>query len=137
MATIISIDSTFIKNIVSEFEKLNIQYTLDGAFYSYMKSSCKEFYAFYDSIGISREYLKNDYNLSDIDTYKVEMLCPDEKAVNFCLSLVNNNPEYDYFHSIDEKSFELYSKKNTKFILIFILFNLQSIFFLYNLNINI
>lgn len=108
------IDSTFIKSIVSEFEKLNIQYILEGELYSYMKSSCKEFYAFYDSIGISRQYLKNDYNLSDIDTYKVEMLCPDEKAVNFCLSLVNNNPDYDYFHSIAEKSFELYSKKNTK-----------------------
>lgn len=108
------IDNTFIKNIVNEFEKLNIQYILEGDLYSYIKSSCKEFLNFYESIGISKKYLKSEYTINEIDTYKVEMLCPDEKAVDFCLSLVKNNPDYDYFHSIDEKSFELYSKKNTK-----------------------
>ncbi|MBE6071264.1 MAG: HAD family hydrolase [Clostridium butyricum] len=108
------INKEFIKNAVTEFEKLNIQYILQGELYSYMKDTCKEFYDFYDSIGISRKFLKSDYNIEHVDTYKIEMLCLDETSVNFCLSLIDNNPEYDHFHSIDEKSFELYSKKNTK-----------------------
>lgn len=108
------IDKEFIKNAVTEFEKLNIQYILQGELYSYMKDTCKEFYDFYDSIGISRKFLKSDYHIEHVDTYKIEMLCLDETSVNFCLSLIENNPEFDHFHSIAEKSFELYSKKNTK-----------------------
>ena len=34
--------------------------------------------------------------------------------MEYCLSLVEQNPEYDYVHSISERMFELYSKKNTK-----------------------
>ena len=34
--------------------------------------------------------------------------------MDYCLSLVQQNPEYDYVHSISERMFELYSKKNTK-----------------------
>ncbi len=108
------IDKTFIKEAAIEFEKRNIQYILEGELYSYMRDNCKEFYSFYDSIGISRRFLENNFNIDDIDTYKIEMLCPDKSSVDFCLSLIEDNPQYDHFHSIAEKSFELYSKKNTK-----------------------
>lgn len=108
------IDKTFVKEAAIEFEKRNIQYILEGAPYSYMKDNCKEFYEFYDSIGISRKFFKSNFNIDDIDTYKIEMLCSNKESIDFCLSLIENNPQYDYFHSIDEKSFELYSKKNTK-----------------------
>lgn len=107
-------DKEFVKKSITEFEKLNIQYILQGELYSYMKNSCKEFYSFYDSIGISRKFLKSDFDIEKINTSKMEMLCPNEEAVNACLSLINSNPDYDHFHSIDAKSFELYSKKNTK-----------------------
>lgn len=107
-------DKEFVKKATTEFEKLNIQYILEGELYSYMKNSCKEFYDFYDSIEISRKFLKSDYDIEKINTHKIEMLCPNEEAVNFCLSLINSNPDYDHFHSIDAKSLELYSKKNTK-----------------------
>lgn len=40
------------------------------------------------------------------------MLCNDEKNVDYCLSLGNDN--YDCIHNVEEKSFELYSKTNTK-----------------------
>lgn len=42
------------------------------------------------------------------------MMCINEEAEEFCLSLVKSNPDYDYAHSINLKSFELYPKKNTK-----------------------
>lgn len=108
------IDKNFIKEATIEFEKRNIQYILEGELYSYMRDNCKEFYEFYDSIGISRKFLESNFNIDDVDTYKIEMLCHDKSSVDFCLSLIENNPHYDHFHSIDEKSFELYSKKNTK-----------------------
>ncbi|BCZ46564.1 haloacid dehalogenase [Clostridium gelidum] len=107
-------DKEFVKKAITEFEKLNIQYILEGELYSYMKNSCTEFYDFYDSIEISRKFLKSDYDIEKINTHKIEMLCPNEEAVNFCLSLMNSNPDYDHFHSIDAKALELYSKKNTK-----------------------
>lgn len=109
-----SIDEEFVKSTVEEFDRLNIQYILEGEHYSYMKDRYKEFYAFYESLGISRRLIKSDYNLDDIDVYKIEMMCPNDEAVDFCLSLIENNPGFDHSHSMDIKSFELYPKKNTK-----------------------
>ena len=63
---------------------------------------------------LSRKLIKGDYNLDDIDVYKIEMMCPNDEAVDFCLSLIESNPGLDYSHSMDSKSFELYAKKNTK-----------------------
>ena len=108
------IDGEFIESIVKEFDRLNIQYILEGEHYSYMKERYKEFYDFYESLGISRRLIKGDYNLDDIDVYKIEMMCPNDEAVDFCLSLIESNPGLDYSHSMDRKSFELYAKKNTK-----------------------
>ena len=107
-------DKEFVKKSIAEFEKLNIQYILEGELYSYMKNSFTEFYDFYDSIEISRKFFKSDYDIEKINTYKIELLCPNEEAVNYCLSLIDSNPEYDHFHSIDAKSLEVYYKKNTK-----------------------
>lgn len=108
------LDREFVKTAVEQFEAFNIQYMLQGERYSYMKHSHQEFYALFEQLGISKRYLKGDYHLEDIETQKIEMLCPDDAAVEFCLSLINNNPDYDHFHSLHEKSFELYAKKNTK-----------------------
>ncbi len=109
-----SINEEFVKSIVGEFDRLNIQYILEGEYYSYMKDKYKEFYAFYENLGISRKFIKSDYNLDDIDVYKIEMMCPNDESVDFCLSLIENNPGFDYSHSMAIKSFELYPKKNTK-----------------------
>ena len=42
------------------------------------------------------------------------MMCPNDEVVDSCLKIVQRNEEYDYVNSIALKSFELYSKKNTK-----------------------
>ncbi|ACD23909.1 phosphatase YidA [Clostridium botulinum B str. Eklund 17B (NRP)] len=108
------INKEFVKNLISEFERNNIQYILEGEFYSYMKDCYKEFYDLYESLGVSRRYIKSAYDIEEIDVHKVEMLCTDVEASRLCLSLVKSASNYDYFSSMDEKSFELYSKKNTK-----------------------
>lgn len=109
-----SIDKNFIKEIICNFEKFNIQYILQGEKYSYLKNNFKELYSFYDIFSISRKYLKDDYNIEDIDTYKIEMLCKDDKGVDYCLSLLDENNDYDYMHHIENNAFELYSKRNSK-----------------------
>ncbi|GAA0078602.1 Cof-type HAD-IIB family hydrolase [Clostridium sp. CTA-5] len=108
------INKEFVKKLISEFEKHNIQYILEGELYSYMKEYFKEFYNFYDGLGISRRYITSNYDIEEINVHKVEMLCSDKETSKVCLSLIKSNSDYDYFSSIDEKSFELYAKKNTK-----------------------
>lgn len=109
-----ALDPAFVKDATAEFEQRQIQYMLQSDRYSYMKDECKEYYQFFDSIGVSRNYLVSDYHLEEIQTQKIELLCPNDEAMDYCLSLVEQNPEYDYVHSINERMFELYSKKNTK-----------------------
>lgn len=106
-----SINKDFIKKLTHNFEEHNIQYILQGEEYSYIKDEYKELHSFYDSYSISKKYLEGNYNLEDIDIYKIEMLCIDKRGVDYCLSLDNDN--YNCIHS-EEKSFELYSKVNTK-----------------------
>ena len=109
-----ALDPTFVKAATVEFEQRQIQYMLQSDRYSYMKDEYKEYYQFFDNIGVSRNYLVSDYQLEDVQTQKIELLCPNDEAMDYCLSLVEQNPEYDYVHSISERMFELYSKKNTK-----------------------
>ena len=108
------IEKEFIKYIVNELENNNIQYILQSEVYSYMKESCKDFYRYYDEIGVSRTYFKSEFNIEDIDVHKFEMLCPSYEIKELCLSLIKDNPECDYFSSINKSAVEVYLKKNTK-----------------------
>lgn len=108
------LDRDFVKEIVKNFDKLHIQYILQGETYSYIKNEFKEFYSFYHNIGIPDKYLIRYYDIDDIDIYKIEMICLDDRAIDYCLSIVNGNEGYDYIYNVDLKSFELYSKHNTK-----------------------
>ena len=108
------IEKEFIKNIVTELENNNIQYILPGELYSYMKDSCKEFYKYYDKIGVSRRYFKDKFNIEEIDVHKLEMLCPNDEIKELCLSLIKTNPECDYFSSVNKSAIEVYLKRNTK-----------------------
>ncbi len=105
-----SINKDFIKKMIYNFEKFDIQYILQGEVYSYIKEDCKELYSYYDSFGISRKHLESKYNIDDIDVYKIEMLCKNKEAIDYCASL--ENQEYDC--NLSNNVFEFYSKKNTK-----------------------
>ncbi len=106
------INKDSIKKMVGNFEKFDIQYILQGDVYSYMKKRYKELYSYYDSFRISRKYIKTEYNINNIDVYKMEMLCSNKDAAEYCLSL--QDKEFDCSHNISGNIFEIYSKKNTK-----------------------
>jgi len=106
------IEKDFVKELVYNFEELNIQYILQGEVYSYIKEKNKELHLLYDRYSISRKYLESNYNIDDIQTYKIEMLSKDKKGRDYCLSIKNDN--YEYIQDSKEKYFELYSKRNTK-----------------------
>ena len=107
-----SIDREFIKEATRNFEDLNIQYMLQGEKYSYMKDGYEEFYSIFDTFNISRKYLTGDYDIDNVDTYKIEMLCSNKSGVDYCLDL--GGDDYEYIHNVENSTFEFYSKKNTK-----------------------
>ena len=107
-------DKGFVKQLIQTSESHDIQYILEGAHDSYMKASYKEFYAFYETFGIYRENIKDEYDLEEIEVHKVEALCPNKEALEICLSFLNEYPEYEHFESMDLKSVEIYSRENTK-----------------------
>ena len=107
-----AIKKELVKELVCNFEKLNIEYILQGETYSYIKDEHKKLNSFYDSYGIPKNYLEGNFNLEVVDIYKIEMLCNDKKGRDNCLSLRNGN--FDYVHNVEEGSFELYSKTNSK-----------------------
>ncbi|MCR3757493.1 Cof-type HAD-IIB family hydrolase [Clostridium felsineum] len=107
-----AMDKESLKKIINNFERLNVEYILQGEKYSYTRAEYKKLHAFYDEFDISKKYILNDYNIDDIDVYKVEMVCDDEKGIQYCLSLEDEN--YNYIYDEDIKHLELYSKNNSK-----------------------
>ncbi|MGL4252765.1 MAG: HAD family hydrolase [Fusobacteriaceae bacterium] len=108
------ISNGFVKELASNFDKKNIQYTLNGRGHSYMKRENKEFYDFFQKANIHKKAFKNDYSLDEIDVYKVEILCQNNEITNHCLNFIKNYPEYDYFSSVSSMHLEFYFKENTK-----------------------
>ena len=90
------IDKEFIKTLVNELENNDIQYVLQGEVYSYMKESSKDFYKYYEEIGVSKTYFKSEFNVEDIDVCKLEMLCPDDETKKLCLFLIKNGLNLQY-----------------------------------------
>ncbi len=106
--------SEFVKQLVSTLEDKGIQYVLEDEVHAYMKTSHKEFYQFYDSVGIGKECFKSEYDMETLNVYKVEIMCPNEEVLDQCVAFVKQHPEYDCFHSIDKAHLEVYLKENTK-----------------------
>lgn len=107
-----ALEKDFIKELVYNFEQLNIEYMLQGERYSYIKDKHKKLHSFYDSFSISKKYLQGNYNDEEIDTYKIEALCNDEKGREYFLSL--GDSKYNYANDIEKNFFEVYSKSNSK-----------------------
>lgn len=106
------IEKERIKDLIIDLEKLNIEYILEGEKYGYIKDEYKNLHEFYDNYGISKKYLEGNYNIDEIDIYKIEMLCNDERGLEYCKSL-----ESEYFNYVYHKNngyFELYAKANSK-----------------------
>lgn len=107
-------DKNFVKKIISVFDEHEIQYILEGNYKSYLKAEFKEMNHLYQELGVMSKMLESDYEVDEIDVYKVEMLCTSPEKEQICLDLIEKNPEYDHYHSISARWFEIYPKKNTK-----------------------
>lgn len=102
----------FLNKLISNFEKYNIQYVLQGERYSYIKEDYKELHSYLESFDISRKYLKSEYDIDNVDIYKIDSLCTSEEGINYCLSF--KNEEYNFSCNLTNKSFEFYSKGDSK-----------------------
>ncbi|MGL5694075.1 MAG: HAD family hydrolase, partial [Peptostreptococcaceae bacterium] len=90
------------------------QYILQSEIYSYLKDECIEFHEYYDRIGVCKTYFKNEFKLDEVDVHKIEMLCENDEVKEFCLSIIKEYPECDYFSSVNKSALEVYLKNNTK-----------------------
>ncbi|MGM9933602.1 HAD family hydrolase [uncultured Clostridium sp.] len=105
-------DKNLLRKLIKVFEQYNIQYILQDEKYSYLNDSFSEMKKIYDYVGIPKDYIRNEYNLDDINVYKIEMFCLDERSSEICRSLENEEFRYTYYDEFN--LFELYSSKNTK-----------------------
>ncbi len=108
------LDKEFVKEFISKLEAMNVQYILEGEKHSYLKENHREFYEFYDRVGILNELFESHYSVDEVDIHKIEMLCVTDEIYQACLDLLAGHDEYDHVSSIDCGVCELYSKKNTK-----------------------
>lgn len=108
------LEKEFVKTFVELLEENNIQYFFNGEVYSYIKESYKEFYECFKDMGISHKHMKKDYNLEEIDIFKIEIMCGNIENFEKCLRLLENYPEYDCFKTLGVMNLEIYHKENTK-----------------------
>lgn len=107
-----SINKDYIKELVYNFEKRNIEYILAGETYSYIKDDYKKLKSLYDSYVIPKTYLKSEFDHEELDIYKIEMYCNDKEAIDFCVSLGNDT--FNHIYDMKTGYCEIYSKANSK-----------------------
>lgn len=108
------IDKVFIKELVEALDAFQVEYILEGEKYSYMRTGCDKLHAFFKGIGIEKEAIKADYNIEDIDIFKIEVLCDKEEIKQKCVALVEAHEAYDYFFSIRGSLLEIHAKEGKK-----------------------
>ena len=109
-----TMDKAFIKHLAEKFDKEGVAYVLEGGHYSYISPHGDEMYNYCVSLGISEQLLKREYNIEDIDVYKIEILCQDKRVERCCAEVIKDYPEYGGYYSISDELFEVYNKKNNK-----------------------
>lgn len=107
-----SIDKKFVKDIVLNCEKLNIDYCLQGPKYSYLKEGFDKIKEYYKIYNIGRDFLNFEFNIDDIDTLKIEMFPSNEEGCKYCESL--NKGNFNCFKNYPGEVYELYPVKNSK-----------------------
>lgn len=105
-------DKNELKELIKSFEKYNVQYILQDEKYSYTNKDFKDLEKLYRNIGITDKYIKTDYNIDDINIYKIETCCTTKEGTDFCRTLETEDLKYIYYDEFD--LFEIYSKKNSK-----------------------
>lgn len=106
------IDKALVKEVVSNCERLNIDYCLQGQKYSYLKKEFTRLVEYYREYGITDDFLEYNFVLDDVDVFKIEMFPADEEGCKYCESL--DQGEFNCFKNYPGEVYEMYPIKNSK-----------------------
>ena len=106
------IDKELVKEVVSNCERLNIDYCLQGPKYSYLKKEFTRLVSYYREYGITDDFLEYNFDIDDVDVFKIEMLPVDEEGCKYCESL--DQGEFNCFKNYPDEVYEMYPVKNSK-----------------------
>lgn len=106
------IDKELVKEVVSNCERLNIDYCLQGPKYSYLKKEFTRLVSYYREYGITDDFLEYNFDIDDVDVFKIEMLPVDEEGCKYCESL--DQGEFNCFKNYPGEVYEMYPIKNSK-----------------------
>lgn len=85
------IDKELVKEVVSNCERLNIDYCLQGPKYSYLKEDFTRILEYYREYGITNDFLEFNFDIDEVDVFKIEMFPADEEGCKYCESLDQEN----------------------------------------------
>ena len=106
------IDRELVKEVVSNCERLNIDYCLQGPKYSYLKEDFTRILEYYREYGITNDFLEFNFNIDEVDVFKIEMFPADEEGCKYCESL--DQGEFNCFKNYPGEVYEMYPVKNSK-----------------------
>lgn len=106
------IDKELVNEVVSNCERLNIDYCLQGPKYSYLKKEFTRLVSYYREYGITDDFLEYNFDIDDVDVFKIEMLPVDEEGCKYCESL--DQGEFNCFKNYPGEVYEMYPVKNSK-----------------------
>lgn len=106
------IDKELVKGVVSNCERLNIDYCLQGPKYSYLKKEFTRLVSYYREYRITDDFLEYNFDIDDVDVFKIEMLPVDEEGCKYCESL--DQGEFNCFKNYPGEVYEMYPVKNSK-----------------------
>lgn len=106
------IDKELVKEVISNCERLNIDYCLQGPKYSYLKKEFTRLVSYYREYGITDDFLEYNFDIDDVDVFKIEMLPVDEEGCKYCESL--DQGEFNCFKNYPGEVYEMYPVKNSK-----------------------
>lgn len=105
-------DKDLVKKLTGDFKRIGIQYILQSDVYTYIKEEYKELYSYCDSYNISRKYIKGEYDINNVDVYKMDMLSKNKDGMDYCTTL--KNEEYNCHYDSSSNVFEFYFKEDSK-----------------------
>ena len=106
------IDKELVKEVVSNCERLNIDYCLQGPKYSYLKEDFTRILEYYKEYGVTRDFLEFNFDIDEVDVFKIEMFPADEEGCKYCESL--DQGEFNCFKNYPGEVYEMYPIKNSK-----------------------
>ncbi|WP_418566601.1 Cof-type HAD-IIB family hydrolase [Peptacetobacter sp.] len=106
------IDKELVKEVVSNCERLNIDYCLQGPKYSYLKEDFTRILEYYREYGITNDFLEFNFDIDEVDVFKIEMFPADEEGCKYCESL--DQGEFNCFKNYPGEVYEMYPVKNSK-----------------------